>query len=167
MVRTQRQRVDALGNGGGEYPAEWDKIAAFVKEAAGNSCVRCRHVHDRDNGFVMTVHHLTMEKSNCQPWNLAALCQRCHLRIQGKVDFLQPYMGAHSPWMLPFVEQYQASLLWPQLTPLSVGWQYVVRFITAEATRNRPPCICPGWIYQRPDDQRDPECEAHGKEAQV
>lgn len=165
MVRTQRQRVDALGNGGGEYPPEWDEIAAFVKEASGFSCVRCRHLHDPIHGFVLTVHHLDMNKSNCQPCNLAALCQRCHLRIQGKVDFLQPYIGEHSQWLKPFVVVYEQFKEWP-LPVLSHAWQAEVRFITERAIQGRPSCICPGWIYQRPDDQRDPECDAHEREPQ-
>ncbi|GAH88897.1 unnamed protein product, partial [marine sediment metagenome] len=29
---------------------------------------------------MLTVHHLDGNKANCEDWNLAALCQRCHLR---------------------------------------------------------------------------------------
>ena len=32
-------------------------------------------------GHVLTVHHLDMNPSNCEWWNLAALCQQCHLKI--------------------------------------------------------------------------------------
>ena len=56
------------------------------------------------NGYMLTVHHLDMDPANCQDYNLAALCQRCHLRIQGKVDFEQGYMLEHSEWMKPHVE---------------------------------------------------------------
>lgn len=35
---------------------------------------------------ILTVHHLDGDKLNCRWWNLAALCQRCHLSIQGRVN---------------------------------------------------------------------------------
>ena len=38
----------------------------------------------------------------------AALCQSCHLQIQGRVDFEQQYMLEHSDWMVPFVEGFKA-----------------------------------------------------------
>lgn len=61
-----------------------------------------------DNGKqrVLTVHHLDMDKSNCNWWNLAALCQGCHLHIQAKVDFEQYWMLEHSAWLRPFVLGY-------------------------------------------------------------
>lgn len=42
-------------------------------------------------------------------WNLAALCQKCHLKVQGRVRMAQFWMFEHSPWMLPHVQGfYQA-----------------------------------------------------------
>jgi hypothetical protein len=35
---------------------------------------------------------------------LAALCQRCHLTIQGRVNMFQGWLLEHSPWMKPHVE---------------------------------------------------------------
>jgi hypothetical protein len=55
---------------------------------------------------VLTVHHLDEVKSNLQSWNLAALCQRCHLRIQARVKFYQLWPFAHSPWMARHVAEY-------------------------------------------------------------
>lgn len=52
-------------------------------------------------------HHLDNDKANCEPWNLAALCQRCHLRIQGRVIFAQAWMLEHSGWMKPHVEGFK------------------------------------------------------------
>ena len=69
----------------GEYSADWKAIAAHVKEAAGWRCVRCGHAHEPATGYTLTVHHLTGDKANMRWWNLAPLCQRCHLHIQGKV----------------------------------------------------------------------------------
>ena len=38
---------------------------------------------------VLTVHHLDSNKWNLLPWNLAALCQRCHYQVQWTLDFRQ------------------------------------------------------------------------------
>ena len=53
---------------------------------------------------MLTVHHLDGDKANCEWWNLPALCQRCHLKIQTKVDMNQLYLFEHAEWMKPFVE---------------------------------------------------------------
>ena len=107
MTRSQRQRTDGMT---GDYPANWPEIAHEVKEAAGWCCVRCGHPHDVEAGYMLTVHHLDMDKPNCARWNLAALCQRCHLRIQGKVDFYQQWMLDHSDWMKPFVQGFKEAM---------------------------------------------------------
>jgi len=60
---------------------------------------------------MLTVHHLDLNKSNCAWWNLAALCQRCHLEIQGKVIMEQEFMFEHSPWFRPYVAAYYAAAL--------------------------------------------------------
>ncbi len=93
----------------GEYTADWPDVAKAAKDAAGWRCERCRHVHDYDAGYVLTVHHLDGDKGNNAAWNLAVLCQRCHLSIQGKVDMAQGWMLEHTPWMLPHVEGYLAA----------------------------------------------------------
>lgn len=57
---------------------------------------------------ILTVHHLDGNKLNCRWWNLAALCQRCHLQIQGKVKMHQVYPWPHSEWFRPFAAGYYA-----------------------------------------------------------
>lgn len=52
---------------------------------------------------ILTVHHLDGHKANNAWWNLLALCQVCHLQIQGKVIPEQPYLWPHSPWFVPYV----------------------------------------------------------------
>ncbi len=47
---------------------------------------------------ILTVHHLDGDKANCRWWNLASLCQRCHLHIQGKVQMMRVYPFEHSDW---------------------------------------------------------------------
>lgn len=115
-----------------DYPDNWPEIANRVKERAGWRCVRCGHPHesplerilcdenckpDKHPGGlndgrqrVLTVHHLDGDKSNCADWNLAALCQVCHLRVQGKVKMEQYWMFEHEEWFKPFVKGYYASL---------------------------------------------------------
>lgn len=55
-----------------------------------------------------TVHHFDGDKANCQWWNLLALCQRCHLQIQTRVNPDQPYMFEHSEWLKPYVAGFYA-----------------------------------------------------------
>ncbi len=86
------------------YPENWPEIAKAIKDEAGWKCERCGHPHDVKSGHVLTVHHLVMDKSLCEAWNLAALCQRCHLKIQAKVDMFQEYLFPHSEWFIPHLK---------------------------------------------------------------
>jgi len=52
---------------------------------------------------VLTVHHLDGDKANCRWWNLPALCQVCHLSIQGRVEMGRRWMFEHSEWFKPYV----------------------------------------------------------------
>lgn len=90
------------------YPPEWPAISQQTKDAAGWRCVRCTAPNSRDGWRILTVHHLDGDKGNCRWWNLAALCQRCHLSIQGKVKMDQPYLWEHSEWFKPYVAGFYA-----------------------------------------------------------
>lgn len=92
----------------GDYPPEWPGVAWLVKTLAGWRCARCGHAHEPTTGFCLTVHHLDGDKRNLWDWNLAALCQRCHLRIQARVAFFQDWYLDHSPWMARHVIAYNA-----------------------------------------------------------
>jgi len=92
----------------GEYPADWPEIAERTKAAAGFKCIRCHHANDAKSGHVLTVHHATGDKSNCAWWNLLALCQRCHLRVQGRVNPEIPYFLQHSEWFKPYAAGFYA-----------------------------------------------------------
>ncbi len=59
---------------------------------------------------ILTVHHLDGDKANCRWWNLAALCQRCHLTIQGRVVMARIWPWEHSEWFRPYVAGYYASV---------------------------------------------------------
>lgn len=92
----------------GAYPHDWRAIAEAVKDAAGWRCVRCAQQHDVQGHYVLTVHHLDLDPRNNRWWNLAALCQRCHLRIQAKVVMERPWLFEHSEWFVPYVAGYYA-----------------------------------------------------------
>lgn len=91
------------------YPPDWKDIAQAVKEAASWHCVRCGHEHDPQAGYTLTVHHLDLSPANCAWWNLAPLCQRCHLQIQSKVVMERVWMFEHSAWFRPYVAGYYAA----------------------------------------------------------
>jgi len=90
------------------YPPDWKAIAKRVKDEAGGKCVRCGHTHDPRAGYSLTVHHLDISPANCEWWNLAPLCQRCHLQIQAKVVMERTWMLPHSEWFKPYVAGYYA-----------------------------------------------------------
>lgn len=107
--RTQKQRVYEYT--GQDYPPEWSEITEQVKCRAGYCCERCGHPHDPEAGYTLTTAHMIPDKGLVEEWNLAALCQRCHLHCQHKIDFLQSYMFEHSGWLewrwRAFVEWYE------------------------------------------------------------
>lgn len=92
----------------GQYPPDWPQIAKRVKDEAGWKCIRCGHLHDPQSGYTLTVHHLDIDPANCRWWNLAALCQRCHLTIQAKVVMERTWFLPHSEWFKPYVAGYYA-----------------------------------------------------------
>ncbi|MEM8558791.1 MAG: HNH endonuclease signature motif containing protein [Bacteroidota bacterium] len=95
----------------GSYPDNWKEIATAVKDEAGWCCIRCGVEHDRDTrtGNCLTVHHLIDQKDLVAWWNLTALCQRCHLHIQAKVQMDRIWMFHHTEWFVPYVAGYYAS----------------------------------------------------------
>lgn len=93
----------------GAYPPDWPEIAHRVKDEAGRRCIRCGHPHNIEAGRMLTVHHLDLDKSNQAWWNLLALCQACHLSIQGRVNLDRPWvMADHSAWFKPYVAGFYA-----------------------------------------------------------
>lgn len=86
------------------YPSNWPEIAARLKQEAGWRCEACGHVHDPEAGYTLTVHHKNGDKANCTRENLAVLCQRCHLRRQGRLRLYGP-------------EDDRQLRLWPAIEP--------------------------------------------------
>lgn len=94
------------------YPTDWPETAKRIKDGSGWKCERCGHPHDVASGHVLTVHHLDGNKANCDDWNLASLCQRCHLAIQGRVKMDQLFFLELIPvsgWFKPHYEGYLKS----------------------------------------------------------
>jgi hypothetical protein len=103
----------------GEYPPNRDELHDAVRAEAGGRCIRCGHpnetvsrrspcddqcTHPRDGKQrILTVHHLDGDKANSRWWNLLALCQSCHLTIQGRVIPERPWLFEHSRWFVPYV----------------------------------------------------------------
>ena len=95
------------------YPSDWKAIAKRIKDNAGWRCERCKAPHAVKDAYVLTVHHLDGNKSNCADWNLAALCQRCHLAVQGRVKMDQFFFAEIldvSEWFKPHLEGFRNSL---------------------------------------------------------
>ena len=93
-----------------EYPFNWREITTKLKDVANWKCERCGHVHDPVNGYCITVHHLFPDKSLCEDWNLAVLCQRCHLTVQARVKMEQLFFEDIldvSEWFKPHLEGFR------------------------------------------------------------
>ncbi len=91
------------------YPANWKQIRADILERAGHKCEFCGVPNysyriksgewtrnpmqaetwcvvdgEKVTRIVLTVAHLDHTPENCDPDNLRALCQRCHLRYDAE-----------------------------------------------------------------------------------
>ena len=122
----------------GEYVADRKAVHNAARAAVGNRCIRCGHpegdklgsptdgiyrnlrpmpctehcTHPQDGKLrILTVHHLTGQKDDNRWWNLLALCQSCHLTIQGKVIPEQAYLHPHSAWFVPYVCGFYAATI--------------------------------------------------------
>jgi len=91
-----------------DYPDDWISIAQNTKVGVGLKCIRCKHKHDSETYHILTVHHMDGDKSNCRWWNLLALCQRCHLSIQARVNPETHYFLIHSAWIKPYIAGFYA-----------------------------------------------------------
>lgn len=73
---------------------------------------------------ILTVHHLDGDKANDAWWNTLALCQRCHLTVQCRVDPNTPFFLEHSEWAKPYIAGFYA-------------WKYEGRQITRKEATER------------------------------
>lgn len=90
----------------GTYNQDGKQKRREAREAAGNKCIRCGS--PSVPGRILTTHHFDGDKSNDAWWNLLALCQVCHLVVQGKVDPEVPFFFEHSEWLKPYVAGFYA-----------------------------------------------------------
>ncbi len=66
------------------YPKDWKAIRAMMLERAGHACEFCGAMNNQphpitNSRVVLTIAHLDHTPEHCDPANLRALCQRCHL----------------------------------------------------------------------------------------
>lgn len=68
------------------YPENWPEISrGVVQGRAGGRCEKCGAENGKPNPrtgsrVVLACAHLNHDPTDCDPGNLAALCQYCHLR---------------------------------------------------------------------------------------
>jgi hypothetical protein len=84
------------------YPRGWPEISNAIRfDRAGGRCEctgecgsghegRCEALHGRPSPYtgskvVLTTAHLDHTPENCDPANLRAMCQRCHLRYDAEL----------------------------------------------------------------------------------
>ena len=144
----------------GEYVANRKELHNQVRAEAGNRCIRCGHpegdtfrtratcdarcTHPPDSKMrILTVHHLTGQKDDNRWWNLLALCQSCHLTIQGRVIPERPWLFAHSEWFIPYVCGFYAQYY---------GGKYITR---GEAMETPDRWLALGQPWRYPQEQAD------------
>lgn len=71
------------------YPKNWKALSLQIRKDAKNKCELCDAKNHKlhpitKSNVVLTVHHLDFNPRNNELWNLIALCQRCHNRIDRK-----------------------------------------------------------------------------------
>ena len=72
-----------------KYPDDWESISRAVKDEQNWQCLWCGATHGMPHPLtgskvVLTTAHLDHDEGNGARENLAALCQRCHLRHDHK-----------------------------------------------------------------------------------
>ena len=92
--------IHKVGDGYGDPPT-YDPVGTAGRLVAWGNTIEAQW-------RILTVHHLTGEKADCRWWNLAALCQRCHLQIQGRVQMGRVWPWEHSEWFQPYVAGWYA-----------------------------------------------------------
>ena len=72
-----------------KYPPDWSEVRARILERASNRCEWCGAENSAPHPItgsrvVLTVAHIeNQDPMDCRERNLAALCQRCHNRLDG------------------------------------------------------------------------------------
>ena len=101
-----------------DYPENWlSEIRPAILERAGNRCEgspvypECRALNGQPHPetisrVVLTIAHLDHDKTNSDPENLRAWCQRCHLKYDIKKHIHNRYENRRSAIpLLPGMEE--------------------------------------------------------------
>ncbi len=99
--------------GNGDSPTEWAhfdetntrtpaQIIATYQESLESVLVQAQW-------RILTVHHFDGRKDNDAWFNKLALCQKCHLTVQTRVNPEIPWMFEHSEWLKPYVAGFYAA----------------------------------------------------------
>ena len=69
-----------------DYPKNWPEIRQTILERAEHKCELCGAENYRPHWktgskVILTIAHVDQDRENNEEWNLLALCQRCHLKI--------------------------------------------------------------------------------------
>lgn len=72
-----------------DYPIDWESLSRRVKDEQGWQCLWCSATHGMlhpltGSKVVLTTAHIDHNNTNNARENLAALCQRCHLKHDHK-----------------------------------------------------------------------------------
>ena len=121
------------------YAANGKQTRYEARERAGFRCIRCGSPSVQ--GKILTTHHFDGDKANDEWWNLMALCQVCHLKIQNKVIPQIPYFFEHTEWMKPYVAGFYA-------------WKYEGVMLTREQVMERLNELLAYEHYKIPEPQK-------------
>ena len=85
-IKPIRKKVDNMPIDYKKYPPFWIIIRAKILARAGNCCELCGAPNYKPHWktgsrVVLTIAHIDQDINNNEDWNLLALCQRCHLKI--------------------------------------------------------------------------------------
>lgn len=69
-----------------DYPPKWRAIALRIKNKANWKCQKCKVEHNPVKGIQLGVHHKDGNPMNSSDSNLIALCRKCHLMEQMKLE---------------------------------------------------------------------------------
>ena len=110
-----------VGSTAGQWSACDDACFTNDRHPFGPGWTRHRYEYDGESGEaievveaewrILTVHHLLTgrdAKRNLLWWNLVALCQRCHLTVQRRVDLNRIWPWPHTEWFRPYAAGWYA-----------------------------------------------------------
>ena len=135
-----------------ETKALYDREKMLVcKQAAHYHCECCQHPHEPATNHTLTAAHLDGNPGNNASYNLAALCQRCHLHLEGYNPFAgvtednYDYVLTHCErWFIPHLKGYIRNQTWghhlgetkdvsPESGPSQAQWWLQPTFIEPSA----------------------------------